>query len=54
MRKKISTLQQIFKNSWDDAKDLYTCFVDLEKVHGRVLREKFWGVLREYGVDGCL
>jgi len=52
--KKISTLQQIFKNSWDDAKDLYTCFVDLGKVYARVLREKLWGVLREYGVDGCL
>jgi len=39
----ISTLQQIFKNSWDDAKDLYTCFVDLGKVYGLVLREKLWG-----------
>ena len=30
-------------DSWDDAKDLYTCFVDLGKVYGRVLCEKLWG-----------
>jgi len=24
------------------------------KVHGRGPREKLWGVLREYGIDGCL
>jgi len=32
----------------------YTCFVDLGKVYGRVPREKFWVMLWEYGVDGCL
>jgi len=37
------TLQQIFKQSWEHAKDVYTCFADLEEVHGRVLREKLWG-----------
>jgi len=36
------------------AKDLYTCFVDLGNVYGRVPCEKLWGVLRELGVDGRL
>jgi len=36
----ISTLQQIFKKSWEHAKDLYTSFVDFGKVYGRVPREK--------------
>jgi len=31
-----------------------TCFVDLEKPYNRVSRERLWGVLWEYGVDGCL
>jgi len=39
----ISTLQQVFKKSWEPAKDLYTCFVHLGKVYGRVPREKHWG-----------
>ena len=50
----ISTLQQIFEKSWEHPKDVYTCFVDIGNVYGRVPREKLWGVLREYGVDGCL
>ena len=29
-------------------------FVDLEKAYDRVLRNKVWKVLREYGVDGHL
>jgi len=48
------TLQNIFEKSWEYAKDVCTCFVDLGKVYGRVSREKLWGVLREYGVDGRL
>jgi len=48
------TLQQIFEKSWEPAKDVCTCFVDLGNVYGRVPREKLRGVLREYGVDGCL
>jgi len=46
---KISTFQQTFEKSWEHAKD----FVDLGKVYGRVPREKLWGMLRAYGVDGC-
>jgi len=44
----VSTLQQIFEKSWEYAKH------DLEKSYDRVPREKLWGVLREYGVDGRL
>jgi len=36
------------------AKDVYTCFVDLEKAYDRVPCEKLRGVLRESGVDGGL
>jgi len=45
----IFTLKQIFKKSWEHAKDVYTCFVDLEKVYDRVPRENLWGVLWVYG-----
>jgi len=43
-----------FEKFWEYAKNLYTCFVDLDKAYGRVLRNKLWGVLREYGVDDRL
>ena len=33
-------------------KDLFACFVDLEKAHDRVSRDKFRKVLQGYGVDG--
>jgi len=36
------------------AKGTYICFVDLEKANDRIPREKVWGVLREYSVDGRL
>jgi len=45
------TLQKIFGNFWEYAKNFYTCFVDLEKAYDLVSREKLSGVLREYGVD---
>ena len=50
----IFTLKQIFEKSWEYGKDLFTCFVDLEKAYDRVLRDKLWKVLREYGFDGQL
>jgi len=42
----ISTLQQIYEKSWETAKYVYTCFVDLGKYMAAFL--KVWGVLREY------
>ena len=35
-------------------KDLFACFVDLEKAYDRVPQDKLWKVLQEYGVDGQL
>ena len=48
----IFTLKQIFEKSWEYAKDLFACFVDLEKAHDRIPRDKLRRVLQEYGIDG--
>ena len=50
----IFTLKQTFEKFWENGKDFFACFVDLEKVYDRVLRNKLWKVLREYGVYGRL
>ena len=49
-----STTDQIFEKSWEYGKDLFACFVDVEKAYDRVPRDKLWKVLQEYGVDGQL
>jgi len=36
------------------AKNLFECFVDLEKAYDRVPLDKLWKVLQEYGIDGQL
>ena len=45
------TPREIFAKSWEDAKDVYICFVDLDKADDRVPRENLWGVFRECSVD---
>ena len=51
----IFTQRQIFDKSWEYAKNVFACFVDLEKAFmTRVPRDKLWGVLQEYSIDGHL
>ena len=44
----------MFEKSWEYGKDLFTCFVALEKTYDRVPRDKLWKILQEYGVGGQL
>ena len=46
----IFALQQVFEKSWEYAKHVYTCFVDLEKLYDHDPRDKLWAVLLEYDV----
>ena len=50
----IFTLKQIFEKSWEYGKDLFACFVDLEKAYDRVPWDKLRKVLQEYDVNGQL
>ena len=45
----IFALQQVLK-LWKYDKEVYPCFVDLEKAYDHVLRDKLWAVLLEYDV----
>ena len=46
----IFALQQIFEKSWEYAKEVNACFVDLEKAKDRIPRDKLWAVLLQYGI----
>ena len=48
----IFALQQVFKKSWEYAKEVYTFFVDLEKAYDCAPRDKLWAVMLEYDVRG--
>ena len=50
----IFAFQQVFEKSWEYAKEVYTCFVDLEKAYDHVPRDKLLAVLLEYYVRGQL
>ena len=50
----IFTVRQIMEKTIEKDKVVYMAFVDLEKVHDKVNREKLWRVLEEYGVKGRL
>ena len=50
----ILTRKQIFEKSWDYDKDLFACFVNLEKAYDRVSRDKLWKIFQEYVDDDQL
>ena len=50
----IFALQQIFEKSWEYAKEVNVCFVDLEEAYDRIPRDKLRAVLLQYGIDGQL
>ena len=46
--------QLIFEKSWEYAKDVFACHVDLKKAYDQVPQNKLWRLLQEYGIDGYL
>ena len=50
----IFALQRIFEKSWEYAKEVNACFVDLEKAYDRNPRDKLWAVPLQHGIDSQL
>ena len=51
----IFAVQQIFEKSWEYAKEVNACIVNLEKACDRIPRDKLWAVLLQYdGIGGQL
>ena len=46
----IFALQQVFEKSWEYAKEVNACFVDLEKAYDRIPRDKLWAMLLQANV----
>ena len=45
-------LQQICEKSWEYAKEISACFVDLENTYDWISKDKLWAVLLQYGIGG--
>jgi hypothetical protein len=50
----IFCLRQAIEKLFERNIDLYLCIIDLEKAFDRVPRQKLFGVLSEYGINGSL
>ena len=50
----IFALHQIFEKSWEYAKEVNACCVDLEKAYNCIPRDKLWAVLLQCGIGGQL
>ena len=50
----IFALLQIFEKSWEYAKEVNACFVDLQKAYDHIPGDKLWAVLLQYNIDGQL
>ena len=50
----IFNLKHMFEKSLEYGKDLFACFINLEKAYDRVPWDKVRKVLQEYGVDAQL